>query len=85
MHDAMVCGDMSASGGRSENRPHLADHAHLSDSLDAEGVLALLAYEKSHGNRAAIVEALTERLAAVRSGVEPTGPLGDRLPPTTVG
>ena len=84
MHDAMVCGDMSASGGSPADRPHL-EHPHLAESLDAEGLLALLAYEESHGNRAAIVQALTERLAAVRSGVEPTGPLGDRLPPTTVG
>jgi hypothetical protein len=79
MYDAMVCGDASASDG------HPAVHSHLSESLDAEGLLALLAYEESHGNRAAIVQALTERLAAVRSGTEPSGPLGDRLPPSEIG
>jgi hypothetical protein len=78
MSDAMVCGNVPASGGRP------ADHSFLADSLDAEGLLALLAYEQSHGNRPAIVQALTERLAAVRSGTEPTGPLGDHLPPTFV-
>jgi hypothetical protein len=78
MHNAMVCGDASASGA------YAADHSHLSESLDAEGLLALLAYEESHGNRAAIVQALTERLAAVRSGTEPRGPLGEHLPATPV-
>ncbi|MCU1560548.1 hypothetical protein [Mycetocola sp.] len=76
MNESMVCGDVPAS------REHPADYPSLAESLDAEGVLALLAYEQSHGNRTAIVQALTERLAAVRSGTEPTGPLGDQLPPT---
>lgn len=74
MHDAMVRGDVSASGAYS------GDHHHLSESLGVEGLLALLAYEEAHGNRGAIVQALTERLAAVRSGIEPRGPLGERLP-----
>lgn len=76
MHDAMVRSDVSASGA--------FRGPHLSQSLDAEGLLALLAYEESHGNRAGIVQALTERLAAVRGGIPPRGPLGDRLPPTPV-
>ena len=76
MHDAMVCSDVSASGAY--RGPHLCE------SLDAEGLLTLLAYEKSHGNRDGFVQALTERLAAVRSGIPPRGPLGDLLPPTAV-
>jgi hypothetical protein len=79
MSDAMVYGDVPAAGG------HPVDHHFLAESLDVEGLLALLDYEKSHGNRDPIVRALTERLAAVRSGTEPAGPLGDRLPPTLVG
>ncbi|WP_411719932.1 hypothetical protein [Mycetocola sp.] len=78
MNDAMVCGGVPASGGPA------ADHSSLADSLDAEGLLALLSYEKSHGNRGPIVQALTERLAAVRSGTEPAGPLGDQLPSSLV-
>ena len=78
MNDVMVSGDPSAAaefGG--------PEHPHLAESFDAESVLALLAYEESHGRRPAVVEALKERLAAVRSGVEPSGPLGEHLPRPT--
>ncbi|MET0843360.1 MAG: hypothetical protein ABWY23_05890 [Mycetocola sp.] len=78
MSASMVYADFSGAGG------HAPDHHFHAESLDVEGLSALLAYEKAHGNRAAIMQALTERLAAVRSGVEPTGPLGDRLPPPFV-
>jgi hypothetical protein len=78
MISAMVWGDVSASGG------FTAGHPHLSETLDAEGLLALLAYEETHANRSAIVQALTERLTAVRSGIEPRGPLGEHLPPAVV-
>ncbi|MET4638108.1 hypothetical protein [Mycetocola sp. 2940] len=78
MRDAMVRADVSASGA------YAGDHPHLSESLNAEGLLALLAYEEAHGNRSAIVQALTERLAAVRSGIEPRGPLGAGLPAAPV-
>jgi hypothetical protein len=78
MNDAMACGSVSVTAG------HPADHSFLADSLDVEGLLALLAYETSHGNRAAIVQALNERLADVRAGTEPRGPLGDHLPPPSL-
>ncbi|SFN81945.1 hypothetical protein [Mycetocola miduiensis] len=78
MSASMIFADFSAAGG------HAPDQHFHAESLDVEGLLALLAYEKAHGNRVAIMQALTERLAAVRSGVEPTGPLGAHLPPTFV-
>ncbi|MBG6238390.1 hypothetical protein IWX78_001362 [Mycetocola sp. CAN_C7] len=74
MNDVMVSGAAQSSSMDSGGHPH------LSESLGADGILALLAYEESHGKRDAVVEALTERLAAVRNGVEPSGPLGERLP-----
>lgn len=73
MNNVMVAGGASATGAPN-------DHPHLSESLDVEGILALLAYEESHAKRAAVVQALNERLAAVRSGAEPSGPLGEHLP-----
>lgn len=78
MNDVMVSGDASAAAEFSGS-----EHPHLAESFDAESILALLAYEESHGGRPAVVEALQERLAAVRSGVEPSGPLGEHLPRPT--
>jgi hypothetical protein len=76
MNNVMVSGGTSATGA------HPEEHPHLSESLDVEGILTLLAYEESHGRRTAVVQALNERLAAVQSGSEPSGPLGEHLPRT---
>lgn len=85
MNDTILSDDPSAAAASTgsaaasaSERAAAAEHPH--EPLDAESVLALLAYEESHGKRAAVVQALTERLAAVRSGLEPSGPLGAHLP-----
>ena len=50
-------------------------------SLDADGVAAVLAYEKAHGDRLPVVTVLEHRLEALRSGqAEPSG--GDPLAAT---
>ena len=42
-------------------------------SLDADGVQALLDYERAHGNRLPAVNVLEQRLDQLRSGSQPTG------------
>jgi hypothetical protein len=50
-------------------------------TLDADGVAAVLAYERAHGNRLPAVNVLELRLEALRSGqTEPSG--GDPLAET---
>lgn len=41
-------------------------------SLDADGLEALLAYERAHGDRLPVTQLLENRLSAVRGGAEPT-------------
>jgi hypothetical protein len=41
-------------------------------SLDADGLEALLAYERAHGDRLPVTVLLENRLSAVRDGAEPT-------------
>ena len=74
---AAVGGDADDPGSGEGTTP---EHPHLAESFDAESVLALLAYEETHAKRVALVQALQERLAAVRNGTEPSGPLGEYLP-----
>jgi hypothetical protein len=57
-------------------------------SLDADGVTALLEYEREHGNRLPVVQILEERLRQLDDGAEPTGgsasawtPEADPVPP----
>jgi hypothetical protein len=78
MNDAMMCRTDPANSDES-GTPHPHEH------LDAEGIQALLAYEETHGHRAAILRALNERLRAVRSGTDPHGPLGEHLPRASTG
>ncbi|MET1017831.1 MAG: hypothetical protein ABWX76_13490 [Leifsonia flava] len=81
MNDVILSDDPSAaaaSAGSVSEQAAAGGHPH--EPLDVESVLALLAYEESHGKRPAVVQALKERLAAVRSGLEPSGPLGAHLP-----
>jgi hypothetical protein len=42
-------------------------------SLDADGLEALLSYERAHGDRLPVVLLLERRLEAVRGGAEPSG------------
>ena len=42
-------------------------------SLDADGVAALLTYERAHGDRLPVVQVLERRLEALREGAQPTG------------
>jgi hypothetical protein len=70
-----------------ESVPHhdqlpLPDYDHLPlgsigpriGALDADGVAALLAYEKAHGDRLPVVTVLEQRLETLRSGAaQPTG------------
>jgi len=41
-------------------------------SLDADGLEALLEYERAHGDRLPVTQLLENRLSAVRGGAEPT-------------
>ena len=51
---------------------------HRIRTLDADGLAALLEYEQAHGDRLPVVQLLSHRLDAVRSGeAEPSG--GDPL------
>jgi hypothetical protein len=49
-------------------------------SLDADGLVALLSYERAHGNRLPVVQVMESRLAAVQQGAMPTS--GSPLAPT---
>ena len=48
-------------------------------TLDADGVRELLAYERAHGDRLPVIEALGQRLDELHGGAEPSGgsPSGD--------
>ena len=46
---------------------------HRMRTLDAGGVGTLLAYERAHGNRLPVVQALQARLDGLREGAEPSG------------
>jgi hypothetical protein len=47
---------------------------HRIRSLDADGLAALLDYERAHGDRLPVVQLLSQRLDALRSGeAEPSG------------
>jgi len=55
------------------------DHLPLGDltsrvrTLDADGVAALIGYEREHGNRTPMLTLLEARLAALQEGAEPSG------------
>jgi hypothetical protein len=42
-------------------------------TLDADGLQAVLAYEKGHANRVQVVQALNHRLSDVQAGAQPSG------------
>ena len=42
-------------------------------TLDADGLRAVLAYEKGHANRIQVVQALDHRLAGLEAGAQPSG------------
>lgn len=46
---------------------------HRVRSLDADGVAALLEFERAHGDRAPVVQVLQSRLDALHQGAEPSG------------
>lgn len=46
---------------------------HRVRSLDAEQMRRLIAYEKSHADRTAVLEILQNRLRALEEGAEPSG------------
>ena len=60
-------------------------------SLDADGLKALLTYERAHGDRLPVVQVLSRRLDALRSGeAEPSGgdpsaPQPEHAPPADSG
>lgn len=50
-------------------------------ALDADGVAALLAYERQHGNRLPVVQVLEHRVSALQSGdAQPSGSLDQTMP-----
>lgn len=51
--------------------------------LDEPGIDQLLHYERAHGNRLPVVQVLEQRLEALRSGAEPTGPAVPSMPEKT--
>lgn len=50
-------------------------------TLDADGVKALLEYEKAHANRVAVVQILEHRVKALDEGAEPSGGAPDAITP----
>jgi hypothetical protein len=52
-------------------------------ALDAAGVGELIAYEEAHGNRLPVLEVLRHRVAALRSGTEPSGAIQQDMPEVT--
>ena len=42
-------------------------------TLDADGLQAVLSYEKAHADRVQVVQAMTHRLDELRSGTQPSG------------
>jgi hypothetical protein len=65
--------------------------SHRIRALDAEGVAAILRYERAHADRLQVVEVLTRRLDAVRSGEaepsagDPAGAQPEHAPPAEGG
>jgi hypothetical protein len=58
----------------------LGDLGHRIRSLDASGLETLLGYEREHGNRLPVVQALQTRLDEVRAGAATSG--GDPSAPS---
>jgi hypothetical protein len=48
--------------------------------LSEDQIDQLLAYEREHGNRRPVVQVLEQRLQALRSGAEPSGPVAPDTP-----
>ena len=46
-------------------------------TLDADGVAALVAYEREHGQRLPVLQVLEERLGELRQGAKPSGGAAD--------
>jgi len=81
----MLAGQSGTGRGMTDAPHHdqlpLPDYDHLPvgslesrvGSLDADGVAALLAYERAHGDRLPVVTVLERRLEDLRSGATPTG------------
>jgi hypothetical protein len=78
-----VSGGGTAEGGESLHHDQLPlpdyDHLPLGSlegrirSLDADGLTALLDYERAHGDRLPVTQLLERRLEAVRGGAELSG------------
>ena len=51
----------------------LATLTHRVRTLDADGVAAILSYEREHGRRQPVITMLEERLEQLRAGAEPSG------------
>src|SRR4051794_17125550 len=68
----------------------VGDLAHRIRSLDAQGLEAVLSYERDHADRLPVVQALTARLGEVRageplSGGDPTAPSAAAAPAPDAG
>ena len=78
-----MSGGGTAEGGESPHHDELPlpdyDHLPLGSlegrirSLDADGLTALLTYERAHGDRLPVTQLLERRLEAVRDGAELSG------------
>ena len=55
------------------NHLPLSDLTHRLRTLDADGVTALVSYEREHGARVPVLQVLESRLDALRAGAEPSG------------
>jgi hypothetical protein len=53
--------------------------------LSEEQVSQLLAYETEHGNRLPVVQALEQRIEALRAGAEPSGTVVPETPEVSTG
>ena len=53
--------------------------------LDADGVRALLDYEKAHGNRLPVIQVLEHRIDALQNGAEPSGTIPASMPEVSTG
>ncbi|HEV7725284.1 MAG TPA: hypothetical protein VGO74_00005 [Modestobacter sp.] len=50
-------------------------------TLDADGLQAVLSYEKAHANRAQVVSAINHRISGLRAGGQPSGGAPDAAQP----
>ena len=50
-------------------------------TLDADGLQAVLSYEKGHANRVQVVQALNHRLSDLQAGAQPSGGAPDAAQP----